>query len=908
MSRICSTLLLLLIAVVAADAAPRKKKDTKKSAKTTKVTKASQNAKPRTDGPWIVRPDGIPAPQGLDGRNIALWASHGRYFDNNEQRWSWQRARLMGTVEDLFSLSFVNPLLAPMLENAGATVIMPRERDTSEIEVIVDRDMSTPGSVYTETAGQRAWSTLKDSGFRLPAGDIDSTVNPFKMGTVRSVSTVKNPSKTSLAVWTADIPKRGEYAVYVSYASLPNSAKDATYRINSMRGTEEINVNQTMAGGTWVYLGTYPLDKGKTPVVELVNLTDGPEGTVVTADAVKIGGGMGTVSRGSGEDASTSGYPRFTEGARYWLQYAGMPVSVWSVSEVASDYEDDLKARAMWVNYMSGGSHTNPGMEGLGVPIDLSFALHTDAGITSSPHETIGTLPIVSTTGGPLGDGRSRQTSTQLANTVASQVVDDIWQAYDPSWSRRKLRDKPYHEAKEPATPAMLLELLSHQNYADMSLGLDPGFRFLVCRAIYKGILKYLHSVAGTPYVVTPLPVSHMAITPSQIPGEYTLSWSQTPDRLEPTAKAEYYIVYERIGDGAFTELAIIDDPYIKISPVDDNIYSYRVVAANKGGVSFPSETLALCDKGASSRGLVEIVNGFTRVSGPSSVYLDGNVGFDYEEDMGVPYIRDIHFTGPQTEFRPSAAWKTNDAPGHGASRATHETQVIAGNTFDFVYIHGEAVREAGFSFISSSVGAFESAETTPAIVDLILGKQKEIDSSSTSGTTTRFKTFSPDLRERFTSLAENGTSLLVSGSYIGSDLFDNRYSSQNSALADQAFAREVLGIEWRQAKATVTGKVREVKCRFPQLSGQIRLTFNQELSSDCYAVESPETFAPSSADSGAIFLRYSENDYAAATAYAASTHKSITMGFPFETIMDKTHREHLMRQMLDFLSSQGGH
>ena len=72
MSRICSTLLLLLIAVVAADAAPRKKKDTKKSAKTTKVTKATQNAKPRTDGPWIVRPDGIPSPQGLDGRNIAL--------------------------------------------------------------------------------------------------------------------------------------------------------------------------------------------------------------------------------------------------------------------------------------------------------------------------------------------------------------------------------------------------------------------------------------------------------------------------------------------------------------------------------------------------------------------------------------------------------------------------------------------------------------------------------------------------------------------------------------------------------------------------------------------------------------------------------------------------------------------
>lgn len=905
MLRLLSILLVLVFSVPSADAA--RKKRTKKSTKTVKVVKTHPTAKPRTTGPWIVRPDGVPAPDGLDGRNIALWASHGRYFDSNEQRWVWQRSRLLGTVEDLYTLSYVYPLLAPMLENAGATVIMPRERDTSEIEVVIDGDGSSHGdSSYNETNGRRSWSTLEgQSGFRLPAVGIVNDTNPFRNGTVRQVSTVKDQSKASSAVWTVDMPERGEYAVYVSYASLPNSATDALYRITSMRGTEEVLVNQTMAGGTWVYLGTYPLDKGTTPVVELLNVSDGPEGKIVTADAVKIGGGNGTVARGDNGEKTVSGYPRFTEGARYWLQYAGFPKSIWSVSGGTNDYEDDLKSRGAWVNYMAGGSRTLPGFDGLGVPVDLSFALHSDAGVTSDPSSTIGSLPIVSTAGGTLGDGRSRKTSLQLANTVTDQIVDDIRYTFDPGWNRRKLRDKAYHEAREPLVPSMLLELLSHQNYADMTKGLDPGFRFLVSRAIYKGILKYLHQVAGTPYVVTPLPVNSFVITGSDKSGDYTLSWKPTADRLEPSAKAEYYIVYERVDDGAFSELAIIDDPTISVTPAEGHIYSYRVVAANKGGVSFPSETLAVCDLGAKSRGQVEIVNGFTRVSGPADFYTDDKAGFDYEEDMGVPYIRDIHFTGAQTEFRQASPWINNDAPGHGASRATHETQVIAGNTFDFVYVHGVAVRDAGFSFVSSSLEAFETSTSEPRIVDLILGKQREIFSSTSPGANTRFKTFTPGLRERLTALASSGTALLVSGSYIGSDLFDNPYSQASVAGADRDFGHEILGIDWRQAKATIIGKVKEVSCRFRPLSGDLSFKFNQELSSDCYAVESPETFGPSSARSGAVFLRYAENDYAAATAYLGETHRAIAMGFPFETITDGIVRSRLMGQMLEFLSSR---
>ena len=38
---------------------------------------------------------------GLQNRHIALWQSHGYYFEQKLNRWEWQRARIFQTVEDL---------------------------------------------------------------------------------------------------------------------------------------------------------------------------------------------------------------------------------------------------------------------------------------------------------------------------------------------------------------------------------------------------------------------------------------------------------------------------------------------------------------------------------------------------------------------------------------------------------------------------------------------------------------------------------------------------------------------------------------------------------------------------------------------------------------------------------------
>lgn len=64
-------------------------------------------------------------PHDLADRNIALYPSHGLYYNRDRDEWIWQRATLWTTVEDLYSQEYVR-LIKAMLENAGAAVHMPR--------------------------------------------------------------------------------------------------------------------------------------------------------------------------------------------------------------------------------------------------------------------------------------------------------------------------------------------------------------------------------------------------------------------------------------------------------------------------------------------------------------------------------------------------------------------------------------------------------------------------------------------------------------------------------------------------------------------------------------------------------------------------------------------------------------
>ncbi|HNZ61421.1 MAG TPA: fibronectin type III domain-containing protein, partial [Paludibacteraceae bacterium] len=591
---------------------------------------------------------------GLSGKNIALWASHGLYFDQKLLRWEWQRARVMQTVEDLYTLSYVYPFLMPMLENAGATVLTPRERDTQCHEIIVDNDIAD-SSEYHEFNQTEIWSIGKTAGFASSKNFYLQGENPFKMGSYRQISSVSNKKKISFAEWKPNIPETGKYAVYVSYNSLENSTSEAHYTVYHQGGETEFSVNQTMGGGTWIYLGQFYFHKGKNDngKVVLTNLT-GKKGETVTADAVKFGGGMGNIARFFNQKGTipnqkssdktaeiaallrpdsafdwkyqpqTSGYPRFSEGARYWLQWAGFPDSIYSPTKGANDYVDDYQSRSKWVNYLIGGSILDAEGTGLKIPVDLSFAFHTDAGVTKND-SVIGTLGICAVNNFSGKDifknNVSRWTSRDLTDMVQTQIVNDIRLMCDTQWTRRGIWNKPYYEAKGPEVPAMLLELLSHQNFADMRYGLDPQFQFLVCRSIYKGILKYLSFSENRNYTVQPLPVTDFSV---QFIDSISvkLQWKSRKDPYEPTAEADHFVVYSRTEEGAFDNGVLVNTSQYTLKLKPGTIYSFKVTAVNKGGESFPSEILSVY-RDPNEKGTVLIVNGFQRVSAPSSFAID---------------------------------------------------------------------------------------------------------------------------------------------------------------------------------------------------------------------------------------------------------------------------------------------
>lgn len=868
------------------------------------------NDGPTEEIPFITDLQSDPAPDGLEGSNIAMWQSHGWYFEPKLNRWEWQRARIFQTVEDLYTQSYVMPFLMPMLRNAGAYVMSPRERDTNLTEIIIDRDNdATPG--YSEKNGDKKWADSGRSGFGWNGENLVNGQHPFSDGKSRVVSTVGQDGEVSEAIWSASIPDDGEYAVYVSYVTEPNSATDASYTIKTAGGDRNFVVNQTMGGGTWIYLGHFPFSAGEDqPIVVLTNSSD-TEGTVVSADAVKIGGGMGVVSRIVKEPLDdidykyvASGYPKFVEGARYFLQWAGAPDSVFTPTDYVNDYTDDYRSRGLWVNWLTGGSSMLPGEKGLGIPVDLSFAFHTDAG-TFKTDSIVGTLGIYCTAGDTLGNGSSRLASRDLTDLIMTNIVNDVRLNAEPAWTRRGMWDKSYFEARVPAVPAMLLEFLSHQNFADMKYGLDPAFRFMVSRAIYKGMLKFIAQRDGRDYAVQPLPVKDFAIAPAGA-RTYRLTWAETVDSIEPTATPTYYNIEERVADGlAFVKVATVETPEYTVTLSDTDIHSYRIVAGNSGGVSFPSEVLAVADLDNGSEPVL-VVNGFTRVSAPD--WFDASeeiAGFYDQRDHGVPYVSDISFIGSQFEYRRDIPWMDDDAAGFGASRSNYEDKVIAGNTFDYVYSHGEAIAEAGHSFYSMSASAYAATavDGQARMVDLILGKQKEV-AQGRGVYGTRFKTFPSALQAKMAAGAAAGTSYFVSGSYVATDLWDNPHSDKATAEADQKFATDVLGYHWRVGQASVTGEAYEVPCRFREFNGG-EFTFSNELNPDLYVVESPDSFYAAKKETGCTLMRYSENNLVAGVACDFPAYRTVVIGFPFETIFEPAERAALMTQILTFFSNK---
>ena len=805
--------------------------------------------------PWvsnISKPNNISL--GLSNRHIALWASHGRYYDQKKGFWKWQRPNLFCTTEDLFTQTIVVPYLIPMLENAGATVFTPRERDWQTKEIIVDNDkgVSGEGSWYGEHTEKEPWTDTGERGFGFRNGILRDGENPFTMGTARMIRTTKKEDK-----------------------AMPKSVDDAHYIVRHKGQETHFIVNQKMGGGTWVYLGTFDFDKGENPFNSVALTNQSKRKGVVTADAVRFGGGMGNIERGG----DISHMPRCLEAARYYAQWAGAPYSIYGNKTGTDDYAEDINTRSLMTNWLAGGSPYVPAKEGKKVPIELSLAVHSDAGYERDGKSLVGSLAICTTNfnDGRLNSGISRFASQDFIEALRSNVTRDLSKKYK-RWNWRYLWDRNYSETRLPEVPSAIIETLSHQNFPDMKLGQDPNFKFTMARSIYKTILRYVSQMHRRPCIVQPLQ-PHLFKATLTGTNKVRLSWKAQDDELEPTAVPTSYNIYVAAGTGGFDNGTNVRGTSYTMELEPGVMYRFKVTAVNRGGESFPTSTLsAYYQPGATKTAMV--INGFSRLSAPAVRDNIHEQGFDIEEDAGVSYGLTAGWSGKQQCFNKSTMGST-EPNGLGYSGNEMAGNFVMGNTFDYVYTHADAIAATKkYNVVSCTSETVESGIVDLInydVVDLALGLQK-YDANST----VFFKSIPSMLRNKLSAYVLGHGKLIASGAYIGSDLQHDD---------ERVWLESTLKVAYGGAIHTDT--ISGIKGMGTEFD------FYRQLNPTHYAATKCDVLMPVS--TAFCPLQYA-NGMSAGVAYKGNDNATFTMAFPFECIIDRNKRLSIMNGILKFL------
>ena len=540
-------------------------------------------------------------------------------------------------------------------------------------------------------------------------------------------------------------------------------------------------------------------------------------------------------------------------------------------------------------------------MDGKRVPIELSLALHSDAGYNPDGQSTWGALAICTTdfNDGMLNSGISRFASKDFAKALRDNLVEDMTNTFG-SFGKRYLWDRNYSETRLPEVPSAIIEMLSHQSFPDMRIAQDPMGKFTIARSIYKTILRFVSSNHDEPYVVQPLAPNHFSVEVDEL-GYASLTWNAQLDKTEPTAKPTSYIVYQAEGKGGFDNGTMVRSNIYNVKLEPGKLYNFRVAAVNQGGESFPSETLsALYNPTATNK--ILIVNNFHRLASPQVVDNDSIQGFDFDQDPGVSYGLTAGWSGKQKVFD-IHRMGIESSSGLGYSGNEMIGQFVAGNDFNHTVEHAQAIASGNkYSIASCSSEAILSGRvkmTDYQAVDLINGLERY------DGYTHQYyKTFTPAMQKRIKYYALNGGKLLVSGSYNGSDMQDEEEKSFMGAILKVNY--EPTGTKFivqdvNPEDSTITERD-SIVTTSPTVSGLGKeFSYYHSLNAKHYAATHPEILKPIGSTAFCA-MRYLTGT-SAAVAYRSTSYRTFTMGFPLECISDEKTSYSIMQGILKFLT-----
>ena len=249
-------------------------------------------------------------------------------------------------------------------------------------------------------------------------------------------------------------------------------------------------------------------------------------------------------------------------------------------------------------------------------------------------------------------------------------------------------------------------------------------------------------------------------------------------------------------------------------------------------------------------------------------------------------------------QCRRELTWLDDDNPGFGASYTDQAGKLVNGNSFDYPSRHGKALMAAGYSFCSASADAFTSCGLDSFwATDIICGKQISTPAGTGNVNAARFQVLPEPMRKAISACTSKGGNILISGANIGTDLCDHIYPTvADSAyrVDSQKFAKDVLGYKWLTNYASRSGKVQNLGKRKESIS------FYQKQNDYIYQVETPDGLMPAS-DKASIFLRYTDTDIPAGIFNEGKGYRTVSLGFPIETITDMTEMESLFRMAFDF-------
>jgi N-acetylmuramoyl-L-alanine amidase len=543
-------------------------------------------------------PVGTQPEGGLADKIVYLHAGHGYTADTAAGAsgdWSFQRSEVSGTemIEDLGNYDQAT-FLADYLFRAGATIVPLRPIGHQNNEVVLDND--DPGVSFVGSG----WSDSSATVYYGSAGDV-----PYRFASTSA-------TETNYARYTPNIPAAGFYPVYAWTRSGSDRATDQLYRVNHSGGITEVTINHRRVGSGLVYLGTYHFESGTGGYVDISNRSNSA-GSVVIADMIRFGNGMGDIDRGAG----VSTLSREDESGLYWVEWhvdrsQGIPESEFRATTIDRDAAVSFSPR--YAEYMN--------READGALKDRVFvSYHSNAA---------GGRGVLGLYNGNNDPATATPNQFLLANSLGAEVNNDMVAQnalWDPDWFDRgsgvtlDRSDIEFGEINNLRInnefDATIVEVAFHDNIPDSELMRQIIVRDAVARATYQGLIKYFRAVDGntTSAVELPPPVTNVHAV-SNAPGSVTISWTPPVASAQAGGAPTGYRIYASINGFGFdggTLAAGGATNTATLTGYDPTLpYYFKVVAVNVGGESHESEVLTVLPSGGAKQVLV--VNGFDRV------------------------------------------------------------------------------------------------------------------------------------------------------------------------------------------------------------------------------------------------------------------------------------------------------